>query len=88
MPNPALPVYAITVAAALADAPVSTLRLLEAKGVLLPARSEGGTRRYSDDDVRRLVRAIALRDEGVNFAGIRRILELEDEVARLRARVR
>lgn len=81
------PVYGIAVAASLIEVPVATLRLLEAKGVLTPSRSDGGTRRYSDDDITRLVRAIELRDAGVNFVGIRHILEVEDENERLRSRL-
>lgn len=85
MRRPDTPVYGIAVAADLARVPVATLRLFEAKGVLTPARSDGGTRRYSDDDIVRLARAIELRDLGVNLVGIRIILEREDEIERLRA---
>jgi DNA-binding transcriptional MerR regulator len=51
-----------------------------------PDRTEGGTRRYSEDDVERLVRIRELLEAGLNLAGIERVLELEDEVARLRRR--
>ena len=78
-----IPLYGIAVAAMLVDLPIATLRLYEAKGVLQPSRSEGGTRRYSDDDLARITRAGALRERGVNMAGIKIILELEDEIARL-----
>lgn len=86
MRRPDTPVYGIAVAADLTRVPVATLRLFEAKGVLTPARSDGGTRRYSDDDIVRLARAIELRELGVNLVGIRIILEREDEIERLRAR--
>lgn len=80
----ATPVYGIAVAAELADMNAASLRLLEQKGLLTPARSDGGTRRYSDDDVARLQRVARLRDEGMNIAGIGRVLALEDENADLR----
>lgn len=78
------PLYGIAVAAQLVDMPEATLRLFEQKGLLEPFRSDGGTRRYSDDDIERLRRAGRLRDEGMNIAGIGRILDLEDENAGLR----
>ena len=78
------PLYGIAVAAQLSGVPEATLRLFEAKGLLTPSRSDGGTRRYSEDDVERLRRVTDLRSEGVNLVGIRRVLELEDENATLR----
>jgi len=78
------PLYGIAVAAQLAGVPEATLRLFEAKGILTPSRSDGGTRRYSDDDVERLRRVTELRDEGINLVGVRRVLDLEDENAGLR----
>ena len=82
--DPGTPVYGIAVAAQLADMNAASLRLLEQKGLLTPARSDGGTRRYSDDDITRLQRVARLRDEGMNIAGIGRVLALEDENAGLR----
>jgi DNA-binding transcriptional MerR regulator len=81
------PVYGIAVAAALVGLPEATLRLFESRGLLTPSRSDGGTRRYSDDDIERLQRAISLREDGVNIAGIARVLELEDENADLRGQL-
>lgn len=78
------PLYGIAVAAHLVDLPEATLRLFESKGLLTPARSEGGTRRYSDDDIERLRRAARLRDDGLNIVGIARVLDLQDENAGLR----
>lgn len=78
------PLYGIAVAAGLVDLPEATLRLFETKGLLTPARSDGGTRRYSDDDIERLRRAAQLREDGVNIAGIARVLDLQDENAGLR----
>lgn len=83
-PDPARGVYGISVAADLAGVGVQTLRLYERHGLVLPARSEGGTRRYSDDDLARLRRISALVAAGVNLAGVGRILALEDDNAELR----
>lgn len=72
------PVYGIAVAAQLAGVPEATLRLFESKGLVTPSRTDGGTRRYSDDDIERLKRVTDLRGDGVNIAGIARVLDLED----------
>lgn len=81
------PVYAISVAAELTGTGVQSLRLYERIGLVEPARTPGGTRRYSDADIERLRRIIDLLAEGINLAGIGRILELERENARLRSRL-
>ncbi len=78
------PVYGIAVAADLLGMPIATLRLFERRGLLTPSRSDGGTRRYSEDDIDRLRRVAELRSEGINMIGIRRVLDLEDENAGLR----
>ncbi len=78
-------VYGISVAAELSGIAVQSLRLYERHGLVTPARSEGGTRRYSADDLARLKRISQLVDAGVNLAGIARILELEDHNATLSA---
>ena len=70
-------VYGISVAAELSGIPPQTLRLYEQRGLLTPSRTQGGTRRYSDDDLTRLRRIAELVDAGVNLAGILRIVELE-----------
>ncbi|WP_067568535.1 MerR family transcriptional regulator [Nocardia acidivorans] len=85
LPGSSRAVYAISVAAELAGIGVQTLRLYEQHGLILPARSAGGTRRYSGDDLVRLQRIIALAAEGINLAAIARILELEDANAVLAA---
>jgi len=77
-------VYGISVAAELAGAGTQSLRLWERHGLLNPSRTEGGTRRYSADDLERLRRIIGLVDAGVNIAGIARILEAEDHNTVLR----
>jgi MerR family transcriptional regulator/heat shock protein HspR len=76
-------VYGISVAAELSGIAVQSLRLYERQGLLTPGRSDGGTRRYSADDLARLRRISELVDAGVNLAGIARILSLEDDNAEL-----
>jgi MerR family transcriptional regulator/heat shock protein HspR len=71
-------VYGISVTSELSGIPPQTLRLYEQRGLLRPTRTEGGTRRYSDDDLVRLRRIAELVGTGVNLAGIERILELEN----------
>ncbi|TAM68072.1 helix-turn-helix transcriptional regulator [Mycobacterium sp.] len=78
-------VYGISVAAELSGIPVQSLRLYERYGLLTPARSQGGTRRYSADDLTRLKRISGLVEAGVNLSGIARILDLEDDNATLSA---
>ena len=78
-------VYVISVAADLAGVHPQTLRLYERKGLIEPARTFGGSRRYSDRDLDRLHRIGELTSAGVNLEGVRRILELEDEAARLQS---
>jgi MerR family transcriptional regulator/heat shock protein HspR len=82
-PAPEHGVYGISVAAELSGVPVQSLRLYERYGLLAPARSEGGTRRYSADDLARLRRIGELVDAGINLTGIARILNLEDDNAAL-----
>src|ERR1700753_1467956 len=83
MPAPSHGVYGITVAAELSGIPVQSLRLYERHGLLTPIRSDGGTRRYSADDLARLRRISELVDAGVNLAGIKHILDLQDDNAAL-----
>ena len=80
-------VYVISVAAELAGMHPQTLRIYERKGLLEPARTAGGNRRYSEADIDRLRRITELASTGMNLAGIRRVMQLEDEVARLRSEV-
>jgi DNA-binding transcriptional MerR regulator len=80
-------VYAISVAAELSGLGLSSLRLYERRGLLTPSRTEGGTRRYSEDDMHRLRRIGELVEAGLNIEGIRMVLELEDQNARLRAQL-
>ena len=76
-------VYVISVAAELAGVHPQTLRIYERKGLLDPARTGGGSRRYSERDIDRLRRIQDLTTAGLNLEGVRRVMELEDEVDRL-----
>lgn len=80
-------VYVISVAAELAGMHPQTLRIYERRGLVTPARTKGGNRRYSDDDIATLRRISELADEGLNLEGIRRVMALEAENARLRDEV-
>lgn len=77
-------VYVISVAAELAGMHPQTLRIYERRGLVNPARTQGGNRRYSDADIEQLQRISDLAEQGMNLEGIRRVLELEAENARLR----
>jgi DNA-binding transcriptional MerR regulator len=80
-------VYIISVAAELAGVHPQTLRIYERKGLVRPYRTRGNTRRYSEADIDRLRRIQRLTQEGVNLAGAKRIMALEDELHRVRSRV-
>ena len=80
-------VFAISIAADLAGLHPQTLRIYEREGLVRPARSEGGTRRYSGADVERLRLIATLTTAGLNLVGVKRVLALEAEVAELRATI-
>ena len=80
-------VYVISVAAELAGCHPQTLRIYERKGLLEPARTGGGSRRYSDQDIADLQRIQELTEQGLNLAGVKRVLELEAEVAELHDKI-
>src|ERR671935_1903986 len=83
-----LGVYIISVAAELAGVHPQTLRIYERKGLLNPQRTAGNTRRYSDRDIDRLRTIQELTQEhGVNLAGVKMIVELENELDRMRRRM-
>lgn len=82
-PNRDAAVYVMSVAADLAGLHPQTLRLYERRGLVEPARTDGGNRRYSDADLDQLRRIAELTDAGVNIEGVRRILELEAKVDEL-----
>ncbi len=82
-------VYMISVAAELAGMHPQTLRIYESRGLITPKRSAKNTRLYSREDVERLRRISELTSElGMNLAGVQRVFELEQEVARMRRRLR
>jgi MerR family transcriptional regulator, heat shock protein HspR len=82
------PVYVISVAADLAELHPQTLRAYEREGLITPARTEGGTRRYSRRDVERLrfIRALT-QDQGLNLAGVRVVLDLGEKLEGSRRRI-
>jgi MerR family transcriptional regulator, heat shock protein HspR len=77
--------FSISVAAELAGLHPQTLRIYDREGLVGPARSPGGTRRYSGRDIDRLQEICALTADGLNLAGIRRVLRLQEETRRLQA---
>jgi len=77
-------VYVISVAAELAGVHPQTLRIYERKGLVDPARTMGGSRRYSEHDIEQLRRIQELTSAGLNLEGVRRVIELEAEVHHLR----
>jgi len=82
------PRYMISVAAELAGMHPQTLRAYEAKGLVAPARTPGGTRLYSEPDVQRLILIQQLTTKlGLNLAGVEHVLRLEDELRRVRGRM-
>ena len=82
-PRPDQAVYVISVAAELAGIHPQTLRIYERRGLVDPARTTGGNRRYSDSDIAMLQRIADLTAGGLNLEGVKRVLALEVEVARL-----
>ena len=79
--------FPISVAAELAGLHPQTLRIYEREGLLEPSRSAGGTRRYSRRDIEKLAEICALTADGLNLAGIRRVLALQEETRQLQAEV-
>lgn len=80
-------VYVISVAAELSGMHPQTLRIYERKGLVRPARTEGGSRRYSDADVALLQRISELTSLGMNLVGVKKVLDLEARVHKLEAEV-
>jgi MerR family transcriptional regulator/heat shock protein HspR len=76
--------YVISVAAELAGVHPQTLRIYERRGLLDPARTVGGSRRYSERDINRLRRIQDLTSAGLNLAGVKLVMEMEEEVRGLR----
>ena len=86
-PDSGLGLYGISVAAELVGSAPQNLRLYESRGLVSPARSSGGTRRYSDDDLVRLREIGRLLDDGLNLAGIAAVLALQAANRELRAQL-
>jgi MerR family transcriptional regulator/heat shock protein HspR len=85
--EPGRGLFSISVAAELAGLHPQTLRIYEREGLIDPARSPGGTRRYSTSDLTRLQEITTLMSSGLNLAGVRRVLELQAETRRLQAEI-
>jgi len=83
--DPALGLYVISVAAELTGVHPQTLRVYERRGLIEPRRTGGGSRRYSEEDLARVRRILELTEEGLNLEGVRRVIQLEREIAELRA---
>ncbi len=81
------PVYVISVAAELVGVHPQTLRVYERKGLLDPTRTTGGSRRFSDEDLERLRRIQELTTAGLNLEGVRRVLDLEEQIAQLQSQL-
>lgn len=79
-----LPKYTIAVASDISGVPQQQLRRMEESGLIIPQRTEGNTRRYSDDDLTQIAEIDDLANEGVNAAGIRHIRALRQELERLK----
>ena len=80
-------VYVISVAAELAGVHPQTLRIYERKGLVEPGRTSGGSRRYSEADIALLRRIQDLTNDGLNLAGVKKVLQLEHELEQARAEI-
>jgi MerR family transcriptional regulator, heat shock protein HspR len=85
--DPGRGLFSISVAAELAGLHPQTLGIYEREGLVDPARTAGGTRRYSQDDVARLQEICVLTGDGLNLAGIRRVLELQEQTRQLQTEI-
>jgi MerR family transcriptional regulator, heat shock protein HspR len=79
--------FAISVAAERADMQIQNLRVYERRGLIEPARTAGGTRLYSEADIVLLRRIAQLLADGLNLAGVRKVLQLEERLAALQAQL-
>ena len=85
--EPDLALFSISVAAELTGLQPQTLRIYERKGLVEPARSPGGTRRYSRRDIDQLQAIAALMTTGLNLAGVQRVLKLEEQMRLLQGEI-
>jgi MerR family transcriptional regulator/heat shock protein HspR len=84
MANKSKPLYMISVVSEMLDIHPQTLRLYEREGLIVPSRTEGNTRLYSEDDIERLRTILSLtRDLGVNLAGVEVILSMRDKIEKM-----
>lgn len=81
------PVYVISVAARLGGVHPQTLRIYERRGLLDPYRTPGGTRRYSEEDLDRLALIQELTEQGLNLEGVKKVIDLQDQISRLERKV-
>jgi MerR family transcriptional regulator, heat shock protein HspR len=88
LPSGGAPLFTVSQVADILDLQPAFLRRLDAQEVVMPARSAGGQRRYSHSDINHIAALVAIMGEGTTLAGAQRIIELENEVARLRAQLR
>jgi MerR family transcriptional regulator/heat shock protein HspR len=86
IPDPNRPIYVISIAAELAGVHPQTLRLYERKGLVEPGRTSGNSRRYSERDIEILRRIQELTNEGLNLAGVMRVMALEEELVEMQER--
>jgi len=80
-------VFVISVAAELSGMHPQTLRIYERKGLIEPYRTPGGTRRYSQDDIDRLNLIQELTEQGLNLAGVQRVMDMQRRIDRLEGKV-
>ncbi len=80
-------VFVISVAAELAGMHPQTLRIYERKGLIDPYRTPGGTRRYSQDDINRLALIQELTEQGLNLAGVQKVMDLQHHISKLEGKV-
>lgn len=87
LPDADFPKYSIAVASDISGLPQQQLRRMEESGLVSPSRTEGKTRRYSDNDLAHIAEVANLSDEGINAPGIRYILQLQQDIEALRAEI-
>jgi MerR family transcriptional regulator/heat shock protein HspR len=87
LPDADFPKYSIAVASDLSGVPQQQLRRMDESGLVTPSRTEGKTRRYSDNDLTHIAAVAGLSDEGINVPGIRYILQLRQDLEALRTEV-
>jgi DNA-binding transcriptional MerR regulator len=84
LPDDAAPLFTVSQAADMLDMQPAFIRRLDVEGVVIPARSPGGQRRYSRTEIDHIAALASLMGEGMTLAGAQRIIELENEIADLR----